>query len=146
MSEAPLHLRAGARAIDIAFSLLPLLLFFPVLLPMLYGGSGEESIIAQAAIVSAIPLLILFYYIVLFVRALRGQESFGCKLMGLHTEYPAGRNLAARYLLLGALPLLAIYLLGLLPLLLFPLLLPLLRSDLRSPFDNWAGITVCRGN
>lgn len=142
MSDSLFQRRAVATAIDLAIASSPLVIFAPFFFSMLQA-SEQSAVIAKTIVLSALPLVILIYYFLLFAGALSGKESPGKRTMKLQTISDGAKPLLVRYCLLGALPLLLFYLLGWLPMLLLPILLPLLRSDLRSPLDRIAGIYVC---
>lgn len=145
MRAAPLHRRFLSTGVDVLLCLVPVLLLFPFVLLLPGTGAVPVSLLFGVLAASAAPAVILLYFSVRLWSASSRRESPGRRLLRLRTVYPEGRSgaIVARFVLLGALPMLAVFLLGLWPLLLLPAMLPLVGRDAVSPADHWAGIKVC---
>jgi hypothetical protein len=121
-----------------------LVLMFVLLNP----GSGLVgfNLLFGLAFFASVPAVILFYYSIKLLAASRTKPTPGQKAVGLALEYrqteQRTRSTLIRNVLLGPVPLLVLFILGLWPLMLVPLLLPLLTRDSRYPGDHLAGITV----
>jgi hypothetical protein len=138
--------RAIAGAIDILISSIPMVLILPVAL--LAPGSGQIDLQFLIGLVffTSVPAMILFYYAMRLLAASRERATPGQRAQGLSFAYrdPGQKTRATliRNVLLGPLPLLALFIIGIWPLMLVPLILPLLTRDSGYPIDRLSGVAV----
>jgi uncharacterized RDD family membrane protein YckC len=137
--------RSLAASVDILVGFVPLLLALPLLVPLALSGESVDQLVWRGVAITLLPVCLLWFSLMQIIQISRNRQTLGRKLARIQIVHqkPQQRSLtiteALLRVMLSAGLLLAIVLVGLLPLILLLPLSALLDPDGKAVYDRLLG-------